>query len=386
MAMAMTMQLKLFFGRLRRRSEREEEEMMTEPPTISSCEHSTTSCERSVATSSTCSTVLSSSSILQRIDSSDAIKSEGTTSDCPSCWLCLEEGSDTSGKPLIRNCSCRGTSGYAHISCIVHYAEHKGRQGYGSSNHNFNNVCRYFKFCPNCNQEYQNDVQCDLSKAMVSFVERKLHDGTPRASYLRIVALVDRLFVLSAGSNNAGTSEGQVICSKLMFLMDGMDSVMKARTYYALGCFYSSSGSLKKSKAYLETARNLLQDADDDSDSSVRDIADIEIKLNCSSASSDVDSLQSRYEETFAKSGRETTLTIDAGVALAKALHSSDRHIEAEKLLANLIATSRRVHGQDHHCTKSAATALQGLTNELLEDPSSTDSEFGDIDGWFKSI
>ena len=222
----------------------------------------------------------------------------------------------------------------------------------------------------------------------MSFVERKLHDGTPRASYLRIVALVDRLFALSALTNNAGASEGQVICSKLMFLMDGMDSVMKARTYYALGCFHGSSGSLKKTKAYLEIARNLFQDADDDTDSSVRDgIADIEIKLNGINASSDVDSLRSQYEETLAKSGRETTLTIDAGVALAKALHGSDRNIEAEKLLANLVATSRRVHGQDHHCTKSAATALQGLTNELLEDPSSTDdSEFGDIDGWFRSI
>ncbi|KAK1737788.1 hypothetical protein QTG54_011560 [Skeletonema marinoi] len=220
---------------------------------------------------------------------------------------------------------------------------------------------------------------------MVSFVERQLHDGTPRASYLRIVALVDRLLVLSALTNKAGESEGQVICSKLTFLMDGMDSVMKARTYFALGCFYGSSGSLTKAKAYLEMARNLFQEAEDDN-SSVRDIADIEIKLNGINSSSDVDSLRSRYEETLAKSGRETTLTIDAGVALAKALHGSDRNIEAEKLLANLLATSRRVHGQDHRCTKSAATALQGLTNELLEDPRSTDSGFGDVDGWFRSI
>jgi len=219
----------------------------------------------------------------------------------------------------------------------------------------------------------------------VSFVERKLHDGTPRASYLRIVALVDRLLALSALTNKAGESEGQVICSKLMFLMDGMDSAMKARTYCALGCFHGSSSSLKKAKAYLEMARNLFQDADDDN-SSVRDIADIEFKLNGINSSSDVDSLRSRYEETLAQSGRETTLTIDAGVALAKALHGSDRNIEAEKLLANLLATSRRVHGQDHRCTKNAATALQGLTNEFLEDPSSTDSKFGDIDGWFRSI
>ena len=116
------------------------------------------------------------------------------------------------------------------------------------------------------------------------------------------------------------------------------------------------------------------------------DIAEIEVKLNGSNASSDVDSLRKRYEETLAMSGRETSLTIDAGVSLAKAFRSADRHIEAEKLLANLVATSRRVHGEDHPCTKSAATALQGVTDELLEDPSSTKSEFDDIEGWFQSI
>ncbi|KAL7501363.1 hypothetical protein ACHAWT_010771 [Skeletonema menzelii] len=310
------------------------------------------------------------------------IKPEGAAAEVSSCWLCLEEGSDASGKPPVRNCSCRGTSGYAHVSCVINYAEHKGRQCYGSTNQNSSDVCRYFKCCPNCNQEYQNDVQSDLSKAMVSFVERKLHDGTPRASHLRIIALLDRLFVLSSGAHEEGSSEGQVICSKLMFLMDGMDSAMKAKTYYALGCFHGSIGSLKKAKGYLETARNLLQDADSDT-SSVSDIAEIELKLNGSNTSIDVDSLRKQYEETLAKSGRETTLTIDAGVSLAKALCSADRSCEAEKLLVNLVATSRRVHGQDHNCTKSALKALQGLT---LEVPSSIDSEFGDIEGWFQSI
>jgi len=225
---------------------------------------------------------------------------------------------------------------------------------------------------------------------MVSFVERKLHDGTPQASYLRIIALVDRLFTLSEGTSEEVTSEGQVICSKLMFLVDEMDNVMKAKTYYAMGCFHASIGNLKKEKGYLETARNLLQDADANSSlmTSVSDIAEIEVKLNGSNASSDVDSLRKRYEETSAKSGRETTLTIDAGVSLAKVLRSVDRNIEAEKLLANLVATSRRVHGEDHHCTKSAASALQGVTEELFEDPSRTKSEFDDIniEDWFQSI
>ena len=162
--------------------------------------------------------------------------------------------------------------------------------------------------------------------------------------------------------------------------MDGMDCAMKAKTYYALGSFHVSIVSLKKAKTYLEMARNLLHDTDSGT-SSVCDIAEIELKLNCYNVS--VDSLRKHYEATLAKSGQETTLTIDAGVSLAKALHSADRSIEAKKLLAKLVATSRRVHGQDHHCTKSALTALQGLT---LEYPSSIDSEFEDIEGWFHSI
>eukprot|EP00986_Skeletonema_menzelii_P004227 scaffold1443_cov166-Skeletonema_menzelii.AAC.4 len=62
-------------------------------------------------------------------------------------------------------------------------------------------------------------------------------------------------------------------------------------------------------------------------------MAEIELKLHCCNASN-IDSLRKEYEETSAKSGRETTFTINAGVSLAKALHSADRNIEAEKLLA----------------------------------------------------
>lgn len=383
------MQLKLLFGRMRRRLSDHEEEitanhpLATSPCDVSSSTPTMSSCGHSMSTTSTCA-MSSTSSTLP--GPPFAINPEGgDPAESSSCWLCLEEGSDASGKPLVRNCSCRGTSGYAHISCIVNYAEHKGRQCYRSSNQNSgDDVCRYFKFCPNCNQEYQNDVQSDLSKAMVSFVERKLHDGTPRASHLRIDALLDRLFVLSSRPQEEGSPEGQVICSKLMFLMEGMDSTMKAKTYYALGCFHSSIGHFKKSNGFLEMARNMLQDAADSETSSGSEIAEIENKLNRSiDESIDVDSLRKQYEETIAKSGRETILTINAGVSLAKALYSADRKTEAEKLLANLVATSRRVHGQDHNCTKSAVTALQGLT---LEDPSSIDSEFGDIEGWFQSV
>lgn len=194
---------------------------MMKPPYITN--PSSPSCERSTSTSTcTCNTMLVlASSSTERIDTTaDASTSHpNKTAACtPSCWLCP----DASGKPLVRDCSCLGHhTAYAHISCIVNYAEKKGREGYesgSSQQHHFHNVLRYFKFCPNCYQEYQNDVKCDLSKAMVSFVERMLHDGTSRAAHLRVFALVDRLFVLCAGSNEEDISEGQLSVPNYCFL------------------------------------------------------------------------------------------------------------------------------------------------------------------------
>ena len=44
-----------------------------------------------------------------------------------SCWICLEEEADDSGEPLRRDCSCRGGSGWAHLSCIVEYSKQKSK-------------------------------------------------------------------------------------------------------------------------------------------------------------------------------------------------------------------------------------------------------------------
>lgn len=150
----------------------------------------------------------------------------------------------------------------------------------------------------------------------------------------------------------------------------------------------------KMAKGYLETARNLLQDSPGDDFNSnlmttVRAIAEIEAKLNGNEVkrdtSSDIDYCQKRYEEMLAKYGQNglfgkaCSATIDAGVALANALRSADRNIDAGKLLVDLVASSRRVHGKDHRCTKSATSALQILREELLN---ADDPEFRDTDGW----
>ena len=47
----------------------------------------------------------------------------------PSCWICLCDEPDDTGLLPVRDCSCRGDSaGYAHLSCLVKYAQTKSTE------------------------------------------------------------------------------------------------------------------------------------------------------------------------------------------------------------------------------------------------------------------
>ena len=76
------------------------------------------------------------------INGSDA--SDADDDDAPCCFICLG-GTDESGEPLTRECSCRGTMGYVHHSCLVNYLEEKKKQGY-----------LFLMRCVICKQPYKN--------------------------------------------------------------------------------------------------------------------------------------------------------------------------------------------------------------------------------------
>ena len=138
--------------------------------------------------------------------------------DAPCCWLCLEEGPDDSGKPLCRDCSCRGTSGYAHLSCMVTYAERKGKEAYENDGGAFR---RFFVTCPNCNQEYQGGLNADMITAQLEFVEREYKNNLE----LNLEALLDKFNQLIKSLNPKDENrvqKGEDICSKLLPMMEQM--------------------------------------------------------------------------------------------------------------------------------------------------------------------
>ena len=71
---------------------------------------------------------------------------------CAPCWICLEDGPDEAGEPLVRDCACRGeTSAGYHLSCIINYATAKTDQ---VLNANMLDICKGdfikdWRDCPN---------------------------------------------------------------------------------------------------------------------------------------------------------------------------------------------------------------------------------------------
>ena len=59
------------------------------------------------------------------------------------CYLCLDAQHE-SGEPLRRDCSCRGGSGWVHVSCLVGYAENRSSRSRNSAD-----LKKAWQDCPN---------------------------------------------------------------------------------------------------------------------------------------------------------------------------------------------------------------------------------------------
>ena len=102
------------------------------------------------------------------------------------CYLCLGEGDDEEGLPLVRDCSCRGDSaGFAHLSCIIHFAEQKSEKvvdhclcGDPECVANAADIPWEFiepwNTCIICKQSFQDQLSLDLTSAVYRLRSRNI--------------------------------------------------------------------------------------------------------------------------------------------------------------------------------------------------------------------
>jgi len=291
--------------------------------------------------------------------------------EAPCCWLCLEEGPDASDKPLCRDCSCRGTSGFVHLSCAVKYAENMSRD---DADEEYRYPSAFFRTCPNCKQDYQGDVAYTLAKARVDFVEREFKNNHEMC----LDAMTENLYALDF-KDEQRRSEWEDICSKMISIIEIVDkdpSLQHDGMSHSIAMAETSIGEFKQyelgTKEYLEEAKKHFIRSKDlwEGLGKVLDVRAMDRKIRTivaklSGTEPELDTAEeiihwrTKYNDSIESFGENDIFTIEQGVDLATALHGADHTIEAERFLTTLAQKCRLVHGIDHKVTKETLVALQ---------------------------
>ena len=314
-----------------------------------------------------------------------------------SCWICLDEGPDDSGQPLIRDCSCRGDSGYYHLSCIIKYAEKKSEEWDGLESkgmrYEIGDYSKPWRQCPNCNQSYQNTLLLDLADGLISFT-KKLYPchpairrfGFPCDPVMFLEALdtkTDAYRHMIQKSDNGPDEvhyreESKRVASEIISLVEQIKthiygvgspvpfrvSSQEAGAYSTIGiCLveeaqlisgsnkFKESSTFKSGMKHLEKSRDLARLIGDTIFAN-----DVENRIaQAKQFSGDGDNM---IKHTIKYLREEYNKDPSSGNDLLMALQSKLCIIECERLLEEMIPWSRRVNGPNHDEAKMLENLL----------------------------
>ena len=132
---------------------------------------------------------------------------------CAPCYICLEDGPDEKGQPLIRACSCRGeTSAGYHLSCIISYAKAKTKEAvetYEAGDGDWDFFGHHWMKCVNCKREYEESLCVELAKGMVDYVASLVSD--PDTHFLHYRAKQNMLTHLSSIAEHAKEAQNEIM-------------------------------------------------------------------------------------------------------------------------------------------------------------------------------
>ena len=307
------------------------------------------------------------------------------------CYFCLE-GGDNEGKSLVRDCSCRGNSGFAHLSCLAMYAEQKCRVARDGDMTSFREP---WDKCTNCKQPFQNQLAIDLACAFVSFAETTYgHEGNNMWDKMRVMDSLRLKMVALNQLPDADAGTKEELNNKLLSMIDQTKKDLnmsrwihmpkaseeyhyyralcidyEAYAYKQLGKMFwrdSSEEGVKIMLQHIKKARaiyNLFGMNDDaqqmDSIISIKAANKQAANDGDASSSTSLEVMRNRYNDKVQTHGMDSEYTFQAGLIYALRLRVDNHFIEAEKLVTKLFTISHRVHGQDHKTTVEADKLLK---------------------------
>jgi hypothetical protein len=291
--------------------------------------------------------------------------------------------------PLVRDCSCRGDSaGFAHLSCLVSYAEQKSKQ---ADEGDIAAFAEPWKVCNNCKQLFQGQMAIDLSSAFASFTAATHdHAGNSMWDILKVLfSLQHKILMLAMHGNEAVRTERTMLINSMLSIINQtkrdlnmsrwihMPKASEEYQYYKLLC-----GDYEAS-AYEHLGNMLLGDTSEDSieimlmhwkkaraiynlvgkkddaqqiDTIISVYSDADASSTTNNAA--LQEARIRYELDLKTHGMNSAL--DSGLLYAQLLQRfGSRTIEAERLATKLAMISRQVHGPEHRFTIKADELLK---------------------------
>jgi hypothetical protein len=244
------------------------------------------------------------------------------------CYICTQALHWKTKEGLVRMCACRGTAGFAHVSCLAEQA--KILLAEAEENNLGEKVlnARWLRWgtCGLCEQDYHGVVACALGWACW-----KTYVGRPEEDVTRCSATN----ALGNGLHHAGHHEDGLAVEEAELAMklrlgDAEEDILQVQTN--LACTYSSLGR-------EEDALRLK-----------RDVYSGYLKLH----------------------GEEHEHTLQAANNYASSLGRLQRFEEAKALLRRMMPVARRVYGESHQFTlkmrKNYAGALCKNDAATLDD------------------
>jgi hypothetical protein len=241
------------------------------------------------------------------------------------CFICTQALHWKTKEGLVRGCACRGTAGFAHVSCLAEQAKilvteaEENNLGVKTRNERFT---RWFT-CSLCEQQYHSVVFCALGWACW-----KTYLGRPEVSAFRLTAMRQLGTGLHLAKDYAAAVSVKEAELSLLRRIGGTEDDILI-TQANLAGTYDELGR-------REDSLRIMQDV---------------------------------YSRRLEFSGEEHVHTISAAINYAEMLKDQERYTEAKSLFRKMIPVAQRVLGTSHDHTLRLKWAY---ARTLYFDPAAT--------------
>ena len=223
------------------------------------------------------------------------------------CYICTQALHWKTKEGLVRGCSCRGTAGFAHVSCLAEQAKILVAEALENNWDNSRFLPRWHQWvtCSLCEQEYHGVVRCALGWACW-----KTYVGRPETEGIRCLAMTqlgNGLSVADHDEDALSVMEAELAMKRRIGVSEHSILVVQsnlASTYQALG--------------QLEQASRILRNV---------------------------------YSGRMRLDGEEHFMTLAAALNYASSLVDLERFDVAKALLRKTMPMGRRALGESHELT-----------------------------------